>query len=94
LRWGSIFVGKLRDSYVEEGLWQRAFRFVALLAGICGVGLAPRLEAQVTTATILGTVTDMSGAAVPGAVVQVKTSEREAPSPRLPTRRGDTESLN
>src|SRR5208282_5085449 len=48
------------------------FVLVVLLFGVCGMELAPRLAAQATTATILGTVTDMSGAAVPGAVVQVK----------------------
>jgi hypothetical protein len=40
---------------------------VALLMGMAGA----RLEAQTTTATILGTVTDQSNAAVPGAKVQV-----------------------
>jgi len=42
-----------------------------LLAGVCGVGVS-RLWAQGATATILGTVTDMSGAAIPNAMVQVK----------------------
>jgi hypothetical protein len=51
------------------------FVLVVLLFGIWGMELAPRMAAQVTTATILGTVTDMSGAAVPGAVVQVKNIE-------------------
>ncbi len=42
--------------------------------GACLVSAAGwnRLFAQGTTATILGTVTDMSGAAVPGATVAVK----------------------
>jgi hypothetical protein len=44
---------------------------ILLLIVFAGVGL-PRLNAQAATATILGTVTDMSGAAVPGAAVQVK----------------------
>jgi hypothetical protein len=34
--------------------------------------VAPRLAAQGTTATILGTVTDSTGAAIPGAAIQVK----------------------
>src|SRR5579864_893703 len=42
-----------------------------LLVGIYGIGVS-RLWAQGATATILGTVTDMSGAAVPDAMVQVK----------------------
>ena len=42
-----------------------------LLAGICGVGVT-RLGAQGSTATVLGTVADMSGAAIPDAMVQVK----------------------
>jgi hypothetical protein len=42
-----------------------------LLIGVCGVGVT-RLGAQGATATILGTVTDASGAAVPDASVQVK----------------------
>ena len=42
-----------------------------LLAGICAVSVT-RLGAQGTTATVLGTVADMSGAAIPDAMVQVK----------------------
>jgi hypothetical protein len=42
-----------------------------LLIGVCGVGVT-RLGAQGTTATVLGTVADMSGAAIPDAMVQVK----------------------
>jgi hypothetical protein len=37
-----------------------------------GAMVAPRLAAQGTTATILGTVTDSTGAAIPGAAIQVK----------------------
>src|SRR5260370_539577 len=42
-----------------------------ILLGVSGVGVT-RLGAQAATATILGTVTDASGAAVPDAAVQVK----------------------
>ena len=42
-----------------------------VLLGISGVGVT-RLNAQAATATILGTVTDASGAAIPEAAVQVK----------------------
>jgi hypothetical protein len=42
-----------------------------LLAGIFAAGVS-RLRAQGASATILGTVTDMSGAAIPNAMVQVK----------------------
>lgn len=42
-----------------------------LLVGLGGTGLV-RLAAQGTTATILGTVTDPSGASISGATVQVK----------------------
>jgi hypothetical protein len=42
-----------------------------VLLGVSGVGVT-RLKAQAATATILGTVTDASGAAVPDAAVQVK----------------------
>ena len=45
---------------------------VAFLAVIlCGLGVT-HLAAQGTTATILGTVTDATGASIPGAMVQVK----------------------
>jgi len=42
-----------------------------ILLGVSGAGVT-RLKAQAATATILGTVTDASGAAVPDAAVQVK----------------------
>ena len=40
-------------------------------ASFCWIGTG-RLRAQGATATVLGTVTDMSGAAVPGASIQIK----------------------
>src|SRR5437879_699688 len=48
-------------------------RFVCALMAmlVSGVGLS-RLNAQGATATLLGTVTDSTGAAVPGASVQAK----------------------
>jgi Carboxypeptidase regulatory-like domain len=54
---------------------QRSFVFVfaMLIAAMLSAG-SGRLWAQGATATILGTVTDMSGAAVPRAMVQVKNS--------------------
>src|SRR6267378_4051299 len=42
-----------------------------VLIGLAGVGVL-RLNAQGTTATILGTVTDMTGAAIPETAVQVR----------------------
>ena len=45
--------------------------FTIFLIGFGGVGVN-RLQAQGTTATILGTVTDASGAAIPEAAVQVR----------------------
>ena len=45
--------------------------FTIILIGFGGVGVN-RLQAQGTTATILGTVTDASGAAIPEAAVQVR----------------------
>ena len=48
---------------------------LATIALVCLLGASmtvSRLEAQGTTATILGTVTDSTGAAIPGAAVQVK----------------------
>src|SRR5581483_6131755 len=53
---------------------RRSHRFVwAMLAGllISGVSILP-LAAQVSTATISGTVTDASGAAIAEAAIQVK----------------------
>src|SRR6266446_6971551 len=45
--------------------------FSIFLVGSSEVGVA-RLQAQGTTATILGTITDMTGAAIPEAAVQVR----------------------
>jgi len=50
--------------------------FVPLvIVTLLAVGGAPRLDAQTATATILGTVTDPSGAAVPEANAQAKNTE-------------------
>ena len=48
------------------------FVLALTLVTICGFRTLPRLAAQTATATILGSVTDMSGSAVPGAMVTVK----------------------
>ncbi len=40
--------------------------------GVCLLGAISHLPAQVATATILGTVTDTSGAAIPGAAIQAR----------------------
>src|ERR1700681_2979878 len=51
----------------------RAYLVAALMAILLGgSGGVTRSTAQGATATILGTVTDASGATVPGATVQVK----------------------
>lgn len=50
-------------------LW--AVRTIVALGFILGVGV-PRLEAQAVRATLLGTVKDATGAALPGATVEVK----------------------
>lgn len=49
-------------------------RTVSALATVVLLGgfYTPRLNAQVATATVLGTVTDSSGAAIPDATIQVK----------------------
>src|SRR6266542_388715 len=44
----------------------------ALLAGFFAFPFAPIAGAQVTSATIVGTVTDSSGAALPGATVTAR----------------------
>src|SRR5713226_6158158 len=51
----------------------RAFAVAALVAILlAGFGAVTRLAAQGTTATILGTITDSTGASIPGTSVQVK----------------------
>src|SRR5258708_7014555 len=55
----------------------RASEFCHGLSGILGFCLfagmsLPLVEAQTTSATVSGAVTDPTGAAVPGAVIQVK----------------------
>ena len=44
----------------------------ALFVGLLALALAPAAAAQVTTATIVGTITDSSGAALPGATVTAR----------------------
>ena len=59
----------------------RASRVTALLAIALLLGLAPSAAAQVQRGAIYGTVTDASGAVLPGAVVQLTsplTGTREA----------------
>jgi carboxypeptidase family protein len=49
---------------------------VAALAAICLVGPAvPEADAQVTSAAIVGTITDNTGAALPGATVTARNVE-------------------
>ena len=57
----------LKNPKIDAGLV-----FAVLLFGMCGAGALSRLAAQGATATILGTVTDSSGSAIPEAAVQVK----------------------
>jgi len=57
----------LKNLKIDAGL-----AFAVLLFGMCGAGALSRLAAQGATATILGTVTDSSGSAIPEAAVQVK----------------------
>jgi hypothetical protein len=56
----------------------------ALLVAVLGFSLASAASAQVTTATIVGTITDSSGAALPGATVTARNVDtgfnRTAPS--------------
>jgi len=51
---------------------QRTTFGIALLAALISLALAPVAAAQVTTATIVGTVTDTSGGALPGATVTAR----------------------
>src|SRR5437016_6285684 len=50
----------------------RRFTITTLLSLFLALSLSARLDGQVAGATISGTVTDASGAAIPGAVVSVK----------------------
>src|ERR1035438_1437438 len=59
---------RMKSKNIVSGRVTRYFVIVLALV----VSLAPSLLAQATTATILGTVTDMSGAAVSDAAIQVK----------------------
>ncbi len=53
----------------------RSLSVLALIAALLALWAAPRLAAQTATATILGTVSDPSGAAVPEATAQAKNTE-------------------
>src|SRR5438105_14819313 len=46
--------------------------FTAMISLLLALSLSARLDGQVAGATISGTVTDASGAAIPGAMVSVK----------------------
>src|SRR5437763_909686 len=46
--------------------------FTAMMSLLLALSLSARLDGQVAGATISGTVTDASGAAIPGAMVSVK----------------------
>ncbi|RPJ69636.1 MAG: TonB-dependent receptor [Acidobacteria bacterium] len=48
------------------------FGIALLAAALTALALAPSASAQVTTATIVGTITDSSGAALPGATVTAR----------------------
>jgi hypothetical protein len=51
--------------------WRRPLLTVLFAAGLLIAGLAPRVEAQAVRGTLLGNITDSSGAPVPGATVTV-----------------------
>ena len=51
-------------------------RFTAILALICGTAVFALAQADVTSATVKGTVTDQQGAAVAGATVTAKNLEQ------------------
>src|SRR5258706_4923626 len=79
---GAIFTA-LREAFHNMFSSTRSVRIgCALLAiillGMSGTGVT-RLNAQAATATILGTVTDASGATIPDAAVQVKNTGTGAP---------------
>lgn len=57
---------------IDLRLAMKYFLVAVLAVVLASFGAVTRLAAQGTTATILGTVTDTTGAAVPGAAVQVK----------------------
>src|SRR5512139_2960819 len=67
--------------------------FAALFAVLMGFPLAPAASAQVTTAAIVGTITDSSGAALPGVTVTARNVEtgfnRAVPSNEVGTYRLD-----
>lgn len=68
---GNIF-GEECDMFTRLRVTTKHFLPPVIAVILAGVGGVARLAAQGTTATILGTVTDSTGAAVPGAAIQVK----------------------
>src|SRR5262245_16527500 len=59
-----------------------------LLLSVFAAEMNPLLAAQATTATISGTVTDSSGAAVPGATVTVKNTGTDISQTTVSDERG------
>ena len=59
------------SAFADRLSYGRVFVCAVLFVFIASIG-AVRLNAQVATATILGTVTDTSGAAIAEATVQVR----------------------
>src|SRR5262249_42545969 len=62
--------------------------FAAGMVSVFVAGMNPLLAAQATTATILGTVTDSSGAAVPGATVMVRNTGTDISQTTVSDERG------
>src|SRR5882724_4269246 len=71
-----------KDGYVAR-YWKvltgRVKRLSSVLAVLCILAISSgRVLAQATTGTILGTVTDPSGATVPNAMVTIRNTDRNA----------------
>ncbi len=71
MRSSTLDVVRLDAVRHHTALFTRMAIAVALLLVLTGIGVG-RLNAQAATATILGTVTDASGAAIPDAAIQVR----------------------
>src|SRR5262245_11362088 len=61
-----------RASQLIESMTRRSIVVIAILAGVALFPLAAPVGAQVTTATIVGTVHDSSGGALPGVTVTAR----------------------